>query len=566
MKPWKVGEQTTRSVAKPGPARYGEQISGPSLMKKTARFVKRASFSMVILVLALLPLACTQSIFPSATPTAAIEPAEAIAALQLTLAAPTADLATPQPTEAIPTPTITVTPEPPATVPSPTPNVQTSPLPPILYYTQAGDTLKGVASRFNVAPEEITSPQPIPTIGLFDPGVLLIIPQRLGETSSSTQLIPDSEIVYSPSALDFDIEAFIKESGGYLSAYREWRSTGWHDGAAIIRRVSLENSINPRLLMVILEMQSHWVSNNPTNLAEEQYPIGYLSQGLNTEGLYNQLSWAVQQLNIGYYGWREGSVTELDFPDGTILRLAPDLNAGTVAVLYLFSRLYDQPQWAGLMYGPDGIVDMYEKMFGNPWLRAQSVEPLFPATLTQPPMELPFLPGHVWSFTGGPHSAWGPDGARAALDFAPSSVEHGCVKSDEWATAIAAGLVVRSDTGLVVLDLDGDGYEQTGWSILYLHVATDGRVPKGTWVNLNDRIGHPSCEGGFASGTHIHIARKYNGEWILADGPMPFNLSGWIAHADKELYHGWLSKDDQIITSSLVGSHESLVTRPREQP
>jgi hypothetical protein len=440
--------------------------------------------------------------------------------------------------------------------------------PPVLYYTQAGDTLRGLAARFNVSPEEITSPEPIPQEGLFNPNVLLLIPQRLGEVSSTMPLIPDSEVVFSPSALDLDIEKFVQEAGGFMYlSYREWLSSGWNNGAQTVRRVSTENSINPRLLLAILEHQSGWVYGQPITLAQMDYPIGYLHNTKENTGLYYQLSWAVQQLNIGYYGWRDGTVTELTFPDQvTRLRLAPELNAGSVALMYLYSKLYNQAEWAGKLYDQDGLITLYEKMYGSPWLRAQAIEPLFPATLSQPPLELPFLPGRTWSFTGGPHSAWGPDGARAALDFAPSSVEHGCVNSDDWATAAAAGLVVRAENGVVVLDLDGDGYEQTGWSLLYLHVASSGRVAKGTWVNQGDVIGHPSCEGGSSTGTHIHIARKYNGEWILADGPMPFILSGWRTYADPEIYHGWLTKDDRIVYSSLVGSYESLVTRPKDSP
>ena len=459
--------------------------------------------------------------------------------------------------------------KPPSLTPSPTrPAVtpDTTQDPPILYYTQAGDTLKALASRFNVLPEEITSPEKIPAEGLFNPGVLLLIPPRLGETSANTPLIPDSEIVFSPSALDFDIAGFVQEDNGYLTSYKEWRSDGWYDGAGVIHRVAIENSINPRLLLAILEQQSHWVYGHPESLAETDYPIGFINLENEKKGLYYQLSWAVQQLNIGYYGWRDGSVTELTFPDGQKLRLAPDLNAGTVSLLYLFSRLYNQPQWAGILYDTDGLIDQYENMFGSPWQRAETVEPLFPATLTQPPLELPFLPGHTWSFTGGPHPAWNSGGAMAAIDFAPSATVHGCYKADEWVTASTSGLVVRSASGVVVIDLDGDGYEQTGWDIMYLHIAADERIPLNTWVNLNDPIGHPSCEGGVATGTHVHIARKYNGEWILADGPMPFNFSGWIVHAVPGFYTGTMTKDGQLVTSSLVGSFESLVTRPKTAP
>ncbi len=95
-------------------------------------------------------------------------------------------------------------------------------IPPILYYTQAGDTLPALAVRFGVPAEEITSPNPFPQTNLIDPNHLLLIPDRVGETTPSIRLLPDSEFVYSPSAITFDTEAFILEAGGYLAEYEEY--------------------------------------------------------------------------------------------------------------------------------------------------------------------------------------------------------------------------------------------------------------------------------------------------------------------------------------------------------
>jgi len=122
-------------------------------------------------------------------------------------------------------------------------------------------------------------------------------------------------------------------------------------------------------------------------------------------------------------------------------------------------------------------------------------------------------------------------------------------------------LVVRSGNGVVVLDLDGDGREQTGWVILYLHVSNDKRVPVGTWADVGDRLGHPSCEGGMATGTHIHIARKYNGEWMAADGPVSFVLNGWTAYAGEAAYKGTLSRDGETITACTCGSADTVISR-----
>ena len=94
---------------------------------------------------------------------------------------------------------------------------------PLLYYTQAGDTLPVIAIRFGVDIDDINSPDgSLPKTGLLTPNTLLIIPHMLVNTTSSTKIIPDSELVYSPSAVDFDVEAYVNEAGGYLSRYREW--------------------------------------------------------------------------------------------------------------------------------------------------------------------------------------------------------------------------------------------------------------------------------------------------------------------------------------------------------
>jgi hypothetical protein len=69
-----------------------------------------------------------------------------------------------------------------------------------------------------------------------------------------------------------------------------------------------------------------------------------------------------------------------------------------------------------------------------------------------------------------------------------------------------------------------------------------------------------------ATGTHVHVARKYNGEWIPAGGPLPFTLSGWQAHAGGEPYLGTLTRDGLTIRASIFGAGESLIVRQREGP
>jgi hypothetical protein len=129
------------------------------------------------------------------------------------------------------------------------------------------------------------------------------------------------------------------------------------------------------------------------------------------------------------------------------------------------------------------------------------------------------------------------------VDFAPPAEHAGCfqVKQENYAVAMADGLVVRSTVDGLALDLDGDGDERTGWVVFYLHLASSTHALVGKQLHAGDMIGYPSCEGGEVTGTHVHIARKYNGEWILADGPLAFNFEGWIAHNGSQAYQGTLT-------------------------
>jgi len=438
-------------------------------------------------------------------------------------------------------------------------------IPNVLYYSLPGDSLPAVARHFGVDVTDILAEVELPEAGLINPNTLMIIPNVLnGEMTSSIQIMPDSEVVFSPSAIDFDVSSYVAAAEGYLNQFKEYLgSTGMTSGIEGVKRIAIENSINPRLLLALLEYESGWVTGQPRNLEDNDYPLGYVD--LYYVGLFRQFMLASEDLSLGYYGWRIGQLSELTFTDGKKVRIAPDLNAGTVAILYFFSKHNNYSDWLAIIDPNAGFMKLYENMFGDPWARAQKVEPLFPPGLTQPPLNLPFSPGETWSLSGGPHSAFEKRGALAALDFAPGADQRGCYESESWVLAAASGQVVRSGNGIVILDLDNDGYEQTGWDLLYLHIAEVDRVPKGTLLNIDDRIGHPSCEGGPSTGTHFHFARKFNGEWALADGPLPFNLSGWVAHAGELPYEGTMTKDGLVVIALPNGSAVTKIVRQPDE-
>jgi len=472
------------------------------------------------------------------------------------------------------TPAATITPQPTGAyqfiglhTATPVASVQETPLPTqnltpeafTVYPAQPGDTLEALAPRFAVRPNEILSPQPIPAQGFIPPGQLLQIPNVLGKTASSSALLPDSEVIDSPSAVGFDLQGFINQAGGYLSTYSERVDGETLTGAQIVQRVASQNSINPRLLLSLLEHEAGWVYGQPKQPDRVRYPLGWHISG--RQGLYQELSITATQLSKGYYGWRQGILLELQHPKGAKQRIHPGLNAGSVALQHSVALLNEPAAWESALYGPDNLIQTHQRMFGDPWQRASQVEPLLPAGLAQPILELPFLAGERWSFTGGPHASWNSGSPRGALDFAPVTGEPPCAVSRAWVTAPAPGVVVRSSDGVLALDLDGDGNEQTGWVLVFLHLAEAGRLAVGTVVEQDAPLGHPSCEGGRATGTHVHLARKYNGEWLSADWPVPFVMGGWQATAGAKIYSGELVKGEQVVSANPGGPRTSIITR-----
>ncbi len=425
------------------------------------------------------------------------------------------------------------------------------------YVVQPGDSLNQIAFRFGVGADRILAANGSMDPDLLAVGQVLAIPPPGAQLPGpGFKIIPDSELVYSPGSIFYAMHEDIARWNGALAQHREEVEGVVLSGAEIVQLVAQRYSVNPRLLVALLEYQSGWLTR--TDVASDSwiYQLGFYHT--RWQGLFGQLSWAADQLNAGFYLWQAGWQGPFIFPDGAVVVPGPGLNAGTVGVQYFFAQLYPVDRWRHVV-GEDGFHQVYKALFGFPFDWA--IEPLLPAGLVQPALQLPFEAGAIWSYTGGPHGGWGNGSGWAALDFAPPGDALGCVFSNAWITAISDGLVLRSENGEVVVDLDGDGYEQTGWVVLYMHVESRDRVPAGAWLQAGDRIGHPSCEGGVSSGTHLHLARKYNGAWIPADGALPFVMDGWQSQGSGRQYDGTLSRGGIVLEACSCRTPGNQISR-----
>jgi len=361
-----------------------------------------------------------------------------------------------------------------------------------------------------------------------------------GRDGPDEKLIPDSEAVYSPAYSDFDVDAFAQKYQGHLASYKEKVDGVVLTGPQIVQLISERFSVGPRVLLTILEMRSGWVTGQPANSAELNYPMT-IADRVHT-GLYYQLWNAANAMNAGYYGKQLSRVDVVLLQDGTRIRFAPAINPGTAAIQSLLAHGTTYSDFLGQL-GADGFKATYQKLFGDPF--ANAIEPLVPADVQQPLLRLPFEDGHAWYFTGGPHGAWADGSAWAAVDFAPNG-NNGCAPSPEWEVAAAPGRIVQVELGRVMLNLSGESFQGAGWTVMYMHVYSGGRVAKGSYVVTGDHIGHPSCEGGYSQASHLHIARMYNGQWLTVGGDVQFDLGGYTFKQTGAEYDGTMARNGVV--------------------
>ena len=430
------------------------------------------------------------------------------------------------------------------------------------HYAYSGDTLPTLARRFKVNNLLIRRTNlDLPEETFLAMGTSVTIPDvDLIDTPKPFLIIPDSELVYGPGQRNLDLRVTVaSHEQGWLArimAGNDNLTPGWE----VVQDSAMAFSVNPRLLLALIEHQSGLITNDTNSEELARYPLNV--QEWKFAKLTNQLVWAAEQLNKGYYGWRHGHLSEVTLADGKTYQLDPRLNAGTVGVYAFFSQLYSDALFQNII-SPDGFAATYRQLFGDPFeYETAIIEP----DMTQPKLELPFEPGVVWNFTGGPHNAWRDSAPWAAIDFAPPLATPGCTESTDWVVAPSSGIITRIGPGLLAHTVGNEDTELTGWTLVYAHLRVDEfKLRVGQRVKVGERLGRASCDGGLeATGTHLHLARKYNGEWMPAGGPPAYVLSNWEVVGEHRAYKGSLvERSSKTRLEACACVQNNQISRPR---
>ena len=218
------------------------------------------------------------------------------------------------------------------------------------YVVQSGDTLPALAARFNQTTDAILKANPALAVfqSTLPPGRAINIPASYAPLlGSAFHMLPDSAVVYAeaPGNLAEQLQNF----DGWVAHRHEpaysARDGSWDEARPswdLINEVALQYSVNPRVLLALLEYRSGLLRNADPPAGTARNPLR-LPPDTRT-GMANQLEWAAAQLNDGYYAWRAGTQVELRLLDGSVQRIDPWQNAGTVALLQWSGRRWPWPQ------------------------------------------------------------------------------------------------------------------------------------------------------------------------------------------------------------------------------
>ena len=428
------------------------------------------------------------------------------------------------------------------------------------YTAMDGDTLQALAARFNTTEREIREANPIlpEHVTTLPQGLPMQIPIYYRSSwGSSFKILADAQFVNGPADKGFTARSYTDRQPGWFKYFNVWADSRNLRGGELIDYISDVYSISPRLLLAVLQYLTNALTD-PAYRNDFNDKSVLRIPGERYKSLSGQLNQLAEFFNEHYYSYKAGDFTEYELQDGTLVRIDPWLNACSAALQAYFAEYFTPEEYYHAI-GPDGFVKLYKEMFGD-FPPVEEYPAHLPGSLEQIELRLPFKDGEAWTYTGGPHTAWGSMHPYAAIDFAPPTNQHGCFVSYAEVIAPHSGTIVRTGTGMAMLDMDEDQDERTGWVMLFLHLKTESILPVGTHVEMGDVMGHPSCDGGTSSGTHVHLARKYNGEWMPAgSGVIPLNLDNWITEAGDIKYQGKMRRFSSYVIASEASEYFSRI-------
>ncbi len=398
--------------------------------------------------------------------------------------------------------------------------------------------------------------QPTPTPTLEAPEPLLPAPSPIADSTLTAKslsqpaitsvewgqpLVSDGQFVWGPNVGDFDITEFLAARASPLLPYSN-----------LIEVNAAYAGLNPRVLLTVLEIRYGFVSDLPETLDAESLAalIEETSMALHLafyEHLYQWGSRADQTANQAQ--------PSIALADGASLQVASGTSSGSYALASILGNELPSTQAEPLLSAETqgGFGSIFASFFPD-------VDPLDTSNDINPPglppddlFQLPFPLDSIWHFSGLHSWAGGNLGSdRSSIDFLTSWPDFPDFPYKNTVAAAQGSARIRTPySGRLPCWVEVDHGD--GWMTSYYHLrnigSTSGPIGLLSRNQLIGAIGTETCNGGFATGAHVHFTLWYNGALFDLDG---VKLSGWTLHEgprDADPYtSGYIERDGVTLT------------------
>lgn len=357
-------------------------------------------------------------------------------------------------------------------------------------------------------------------------------------------LIDKQRLFYEPDFYGAQIQAFLETQPGPLKGFRAQIGDQQESFADILSSQATYFSVNPKVLLALIEQQSGLLTNPAPSEDQVRYMLGYRGENDRYAGWAEQLRWARREVAKAQQEFP--NAPELVYADQSRSALPAGLTVADYAVMRVLAATTTPNNLPGkLDQGDRSFVATYTRLFGDPREPPQNwpepAAPFLSLPMDQPHQvtsffdhEAPFLQpnGSIVTYRGDRSEQLSYDG-HDAWDYAMTPPEQVLAAAD--GTVVFAGNAADGcNTRAVVID-HGNGYRTLYWHLSSWSVKP-GPIKRGDPVGV---VGSTGC----VTGPHLHLGVQYLGRGTDPAGWCgPKGEDVWAKHPAGQI-STWLWRD-----------------------
>jgi murein DD-endopeptidase MepM/ murein hydrolase activator NlpD len=348
-----------------------------------------------------------------------------------------------------------------------------------------------------------------------------------------------SRFSYEPGFYSQQIQAFLDSQPSPLKSMVFQVGDRRHSFAEVLIGRDSYSSINPKVILALLEQQSHLLSTATPSADQVGWALGYQGENGKWRGLQAQIRWAVRQIVRGKNDYPQ--YLPLTYADNSSTPPPAGMSMSEYAIARVLAPTTTPDQLPRLL---QGFLETYTRLFGDPrqppadWPAPASPFLTRPSERTAPVTsffdhDAPFL-----IRSGSLTTYWGRNETDIGFAYDGHDGWDYALAPPDMALAAADGDVVFAGnaddncaTRAVIID-HGNGYRTLYWHLDRVDAQIGQHVARGQPIGM---IGSSGC----AFGPHLHFGVQYLGRstdpygWC---GPEPDpwqqnpsgNISTWL--------------------------------------